>query len=203
VRSLPRAALLIVPVALVALAGCASDGGSAAPSTPSTTSAPTTLPATTSTALPASTAVGQPVPIGQEPTTTTVVDPATTATGAGATTPAGAVPSTSTATPTATDPPDGPTTTNPNASTAFCAFDTEIQDAGDQAATDEAFIVALRTDFSPRMAQWIADAPNADLRAAATTLRDLTKQVVDADSTDPFETDAADEAFLRISLFCG
>ena len=53
------------------------------------------------------------------------------------------------------------------------------------------------------MDQWIADAPNNDLRTAATTMRDATKQAIDSEQLDPFDSDEAIEALLRIHLFCG
>ena len=53
------------------------------------------------------------------------------------------------------------------------------------------------------MDQWIADAPSTDLRTSATTLRDATKQAIDSGELDPFDSDDAVEALLRVTLYCG
>jgi hypothetical protein len=218
-----RVALVAVPIAAVlGLAACGSDGETAASSSPSTTRASSTTAATlpTTTVLPGSTAVGQPIPIGQETTAvaTTAGDTATTTADGGSAGPGdstGATTGTTTAgqpgvtttsaagTATTVTIPEPVTTPGPNAGTPFCAFNSEVEDAGDGAVDDAAFIVALRNDLYPRMGDWIAEAPTNDLRAAATTMRDATKQAIEANNVDPFDSDEATEALLKIHLFCG
>ena len=176
--------------------------------------------------LPASTAVGPPIPIGQdtlppataapgssaEPDATTApaTDPAadgasTTTAGSqagGPTTPPTPVTSSAsgpTSSPTTTDPGDEPL--GPNAGTAFCTFEAEVEDAGDTAVDDAAFLTALAGLYQ-RMDQWIKDAPTNDLRAAATTMRDASKQSIDSQSVDPLDSDDATEALLNIRLYC-
>lgn len=223
-RSMRRFALAVLPfVAVVGLAACGSDGESTASSSPSTVSAPTTTVAATTSVLPASTAVGQPIPIGQETTVVaTTAGPGGTSTGSttpgdstgggttgGTSVPGGATATTvagqtgTTAATTTTDPDVEPDDTSPNAGTPFCVFNAEVEEAGDKAVDDAAFITALRNDLYPRMDGWIGQAPNNDLRAAATTMRDATKQAIDSNTVDPFDSDEANEALLKIHLFCG
>lgn len=223
VTSLRRAALALVPALVLGLAACGSDGGSAAPSTPSTP-ATTTVAPTTSVA-PGTTNVGQPIPIGQEttaaPTTagpgtsggstetsagaTTVVvgsSTATTARPGSSTTAATATTAASQTSTTVGDDGDNSEPPSPNADTAFCKFESEMEQTGVDADSDDEYLQALALQI-PKMDQWITDAPNNELRAAATTMREAAKQAVATKSQDPLLTDDATEALLRIRLFCG
>ncbi len=86
--------------------------------------------------------------------------------------------------------------------TPFCQFESEIEDKGSAAEDDPAFLAVLK-QLEPRMAQWVADAPNNEQRQAATTLHDTTKAAIQSNSVDPFDTDDVTEAMLTVQLYCG
>ena len=189
--------------------------------------------AATSTVLPGSTAVGQPVPIGQATTTdVSQLSPGPGDTTPGATTPgdttpgdvgpgdAGAATTTvvggttgstsaapngaSTTSTTTTGAAGGSSTTlaGVNANTPFCQFEAEVEEKTGAAEDDAAFLAVLAT-LEPRMDQWVADAPNNEQRAAATTLHQATKSAIGSKSADPFNGDDVTGATLTVQLFCG
>lgn len=228
---LRRAAFAATPVALLlALAACGSDSASTASSTPtSSTSTIAVRLAPTTTVVPASTAVGQPVPIGQATTTavgqvapgpgdTTAGAPAPGDTTAGSPTTAdGGAPTTAAdsgapASPSATAAPAGQPTTSaaagspttldsPNAGLPFCQFEAEVEEKTGAAEDDAAFFAALAA-LEPRMDQWVADAPNNEQRAAATTLHQATRSAISTNSEDPFDSDEVIKATLTVQLYC-
>lgn len=219
---LRRAAFAATPVALLlALAACGSDSASTASSTPtSSTSTIAVRLAPTTTVVPASTAVGQPVPIGQATTTavgqvapgpgdTTAGAPAPGDTTAGSPTTAD---SGAPASPSSTAAPAGQPTTSaaagspttldsPNAGLPFCQFEAEVEEKTGAAEDDAAFFAALAA-LEPRMDQWVADAPNNEQRAAATTLHQATRSAISTNSEDPFDSDEVIKATLTVQLYC-
>ena len=99
--------------------------------------------------------------------------------------------------------PDRPTTLDrPNADTPFCQFEAEVEEQTGAAEDDAAFLAALAA-LEPRMDQWVADAPNNEQRAAATTLHQATQSAIGTNSDDPFDGDDVTEATLTVQLFCG
>ena len=85
--------------------------------------------------------------------------------------------------------------------TAFCQFETDINDAVRGAETSADAIAALR-QFQPRMAQWIADAP-AEMKANAQTLVDAATKTIASDNPTDLATAGVDAAGTAIDGYCG
>ncbi|MEO5902124.1 MAG: hypothetical protein ABIR68_18605 [Ilumatobacteraceae bacterium] len=158
----------------------------------------------TSSVVSAKTSAPSTTTAGGEPAagSTTATTAATATSTVASTTPATAAGAPGSTTPGRGDAvPDDTTPTATGNPTAFCAFEADIEDATNT-DDDQVFITALRS-FEPKMTQWEADAPTVQLRLAATKLHTATTGAIAANTTDAFNGDALNDAFLPISLFCG
>lgn len=144
------------------------------------------------------TAPGTTPPAGS-PGTGVAATTTTTAATTTAATPAAGTPASTTPRVGGTVPDDTTPTTTGNPA-AFCAFESDIEDATNT-DDDQVFLAALRS-FEPRMTQWEADGPTVQLRLAASKLHSATKNAIAANTADAFDGQALNDAFLPISHFC-